>query len=230
MTTYPASFANDPFVARVASNLALVRSRIAASAPAPDQVRVVAVTKTFGVEAVLAAAAVGLGDVGENYVDELEAKRDQAGATTLRWHYLGALQTNKIARVCKSADVIAGVSRPRELDRLAACQARAVLYLQVDFTGAPARNGAPANEIEGLAHRARALGLDLRGLMCVAAPGEAAARAAFSSTARLADDLGLEERSMGMTEDLEIACELGSTEVRVGRALFGPRVPPGTLA
>jgi hypothetical protein len=230
MTTSPASFASDPLVARVAANLALVRARVAASAPNPERVRVVAVTKTFGVEAVLAAAAVGLGDVGENYVDELEAKRGQAGDTTLRWHYLGALQTNKIARVCGAADVICGVSRLRELERIAACSTRAALYLQVDFTGAQGRNGAPASEIEGLCARARTLGLDLRGLMCVAAPGEPAARTAFSSTARLADHLGLVERSMGMTEDLEIACELGSTEVRVGRALFGSRVSPGTLA
>jgi len=230
MTTYPASFANDPFVARVAANLARVRARIAASAPAPEQVRVVAVTKTFGVEAVLATLAVGLGDVGENYVDEIEVKRAQAGATTLRWHYLGALQTNKIARVCKSADVICGVSRLRELERIAACRADAVIYLQVDFTGGARRNGASSAEIEGLASRSRLLGLDLRGLMCVAAPGERAARAAFGDTARIADELGLVERSMGMTEDLEIACELGSTEVRVGRALFGSRVSQGALA
>ncbi|MFZ1063726.1 MAG: alanine racemase [Acidimicrobiales bacterium] len=230
MTTFPASFANDPLVARVAANLAFVRARIRSSAPAPDRVRVVAVTKTFGVQQVLAAAAVGLGDVGENYADELRAKRDQAGAVSLRWHYLGALQTNKIARICEVADVICGVSRIRELERVAACSSGAVIYLQVDFTGAEGRNGAPAHAIAGLAARARLLGLDLRGLMCVAPPDPAGARAAFASTARLADDEGLVERSMGMTEDLEIACELGSTEVRVGRALFGPRVSPGTLA
>ena len=229
MTTSPASFADEPLVARVAANLARVRSRIEASAAHPERVRVVAVTKTFGVDAVLAVAALGLGDVGENYVDELAAKRDQVRAVKLRWHYLGALQTNKIARICDAADVICGVSRLRELERIASCQSEAVLYLQVDFTGAEGRNGAPAREIAGLAERARSLDLDLRGLMCVAPPGDAA-RAAFAETARLADDVGLEERSMGMTEDLEIACELGSTEVRVGRALFGPRVSPGTLA
>jgi uncharacterized pyridoxal phosphate-containing UPF0001 family protein len=230
MTTYPASFASDPLIARVAANLALVRARIATSAAAPERVRVVAVTKTFGLEEVLAAAAVGLGDVGENYVDELESKRARISSTTLRWHYLGALQTNKIARICKCADVIGGVSRVRELERIAACHTEAVIYLQVDFTGANGRNGASPSTIDELAARARSLELNLRGLMCVAAPGEQAAREAFSATTRLADALGLEERSMGMTEDLEIACELGSTEVRVGRALFGPRVSPSTLA
>jgi hypothetical protein len=230
MTTCPASFAEDDLVARVAANLALVRSRIAASGRLPEDVRVVAVTKTFGVDAPRAALAVGLSDVGENYVDELEAKRVEATGLALRWHYLGALQTNKIARVCRAADIICGVSRQKELERIAAHREGMAIYLQVDFTGADGRNGAPANEIEGLAARARALGLDLRGLMCVSGPGAPAARVAFAGTARLADDLGLVERSMGMTEDLEVACELGSTEIRVGRALFGSRVPPGALA
>jgi hypothetical protein len=225
MTTFPVSSADVPLAARVASNLAGVRARIAASSPTPERVRVVAVTKTFGVDAVRAAFAAGLADVGENYVDELEAKRAQVGVAALRWHYLGALQTNKIARVCASADVICGVSRVRELERIAACGAGVALYVQVDFTGAAQRNGAPPGEIAELVSRARALELDVRGLMCVAGPGQDAARVAFAGTASIADDLGLAERSMGMTEDLETACELGSTEVRVGRALFGPRVP-----
>ena len=73
------------------------------------------------------------------------------------------------------------------------------------------------------------LGLDVRGLMTVAAPGEAAAKEAFESLARLADRLGLEERSMGMSDDLEAAVAAGSTMVRIGRALFGAR-PPATAA
>jgi uncharacterized pyridoxal phosphate-containing UPF0001 family protein len=229
MTTSPASFAENPFVARVATNLALVRARIEASAPAPASVRVVAVTKTFDVEAVQAAFAVGLGDVGENYVEELEDKRARVSTLTVRWHYLGALQTNKIARICAVADIVCGVSRERELERIARARDGMALYLQVDFTGARQRNGASAHEVPDLAARARTLGLDLRGLMCVAPPDPALARAAFEGTVRLANDLGLVERSMGMTDDLEIACELGSTEIRVGRALFGPRVTPSTL-
>ncbi len=74
--------------------------------------------------------------------------------------------------------------------------------------------------------RLRAFGLDVRGLMTVAAPGEAAARQAFATVGRLADELGLEERSMGMSDDLEAAVAAGSTMVRVGRALFGDRPPP----
>jgi len=229
MTTSPASFAEDPYVALVAANLAQVRARIASTGRSVDDVRVVAVTKTFGVEAVQAAAAVGLGDVGENYVDELEEKRAQCVDAPLRWHYLGALQTNKIARVCRAADVVCGVSRERELDRIASHGPATEIYLQVDFTGAATRNGAAPSEIAALVARARALELDVRGLMCVAPPESDGAREAFSMTTRLADEFALVERSMGMTEDLEIACELGSTEIRVGRALFGARVVPSPL-
>jgi uncharacterized pyridoxal phosphate-containing UPF0001 family protein len=79
--------------------------------------------------------------------------------------------------------------------------------------------------VSALVARLRDLGLDVRGLMTVAAPGAAAARAAFESVGRLADQLGLEERSMGMTDDLEAAVAAGTTMVRVGRALFGDRPP-----
>ncbi|MGA7834631.1 MAG: alanine racemase, partial [Acidimicrobiales bacterium] len=92
------------------------------------------------------------------------------------------------------------------------------------------RNGASPGEVEGLVDRARELKLNVRGLMVVAPKGEEPTRAAFVATVALADRLGLRERSMGMSEDLEIALELGTTEVRLGRALFGPRRSPGALA
>ena len=97
MTTSPASSANPELVARVAQNLATLRARIAATGRDPDTIRVVAVTKTFGVDAVRAAAANGLRDLGENYVDELETKYAQSRDLDLSWYFLGALQSNKIA-------------------------------------------------------------------------------------------------------------------------------------
>jgi uncharacterized pyridoxal phosphate-containing UPF0001 family protein len=229
MTTSPVSFADDPYVALVAANLTTVRARITSTGRASDEVRVVAVTKTFGAAAVRAAASVGLSDVGENYVGEMQEKRAQSAATSLRWHYLGALQSNKIARICRVADLVCGVARERELERIASSSPTTAIYLQVDYTGATTRNGASPSEIPSLVRRARALELDLRGLMCVAPPETLAAREAFSMTRRLADEFALVERSMGMTDDLEIACELGSTEIRVGRALFGARVVTSPL-
>jgi hypothetical protein len=224
MTTFPASSASNELVQRVAANLAGVRARIASTGRDPSSVRIVAVTKTFGADAVRAACAAGLRAVGENYVDELEAKRDEASDVDVRWHYLGALQTNKIARVSKAADLLCGVSRVKEIEKIADSRPGMAIYVQVDFTGTQGRNGADPSQVTGLVARAREAGLDVQGLMTVAPVGIEGARRAFAGTAGLADDLGLRERSMGMSDDLEIACALGASEVRIGRALFGPRM------
>ena len=119
-----------------------------------------------------------------------------------------------------------GVARVKEIDRIASCRPGATIYVQVDFTGASQRNGAHASDVAALVARARNLELDVRGLMVVAPAEPALARVAFKATRDLADDLGLVERSMGMSDDLEIACEQGTTEVRIGRALFGERGTP----
>ena len=222
MTTSPVSSA-DQLVQRVADNLAAVRARIAATGRDPATVRIVAVTKTFDADAVRAARANGLSDVGENYVDELCAKRDACADLDLTWHYLGALQTNKLAKVVACANVIASVSRPKELERIARLEASRRLYVQVDYTGSPERNGVPAAEAAALVERGRALHLNVCGLMTVAPNDPEGTRRAFRALGALADDLGLVERSMGMSDDLEVACEYGTSEVRIGRALFGAR-------
>jgi uncharacterized pyridoxal phosphate-containing UPF0001 family protein len=221
MTTFPASSASER-LERVGANLERVRARITSSGRDLASVRVVAVTKTFGVEEVHAAWQLGLRHFGENYVDELCTKRDAAPEGT--WHFLGALQTNKIARASACANVLGAVARERELEKLAALKSERALDIQVDFTGRAERNGVAPGEVAKLVSHARELNLNVRGLMVVAPTDPAAARDAFAATVALADELGLAERSMGMTEDLELACSLGSTEVRLGRALFGPRV------
>jgi uncharacterized pyridoxal phosphate-containing UPF0001 family protein len=227
MTTSPAS-SDSELRARVGANLEVLRQRIASTGRDVNSVRVVAVTKTFSREAVRAACEVGLTDFGENYVDELCAKRDAAPEGV--WHFLGALQSNKIARATQCAGVLSGVSRDRELNKLASLASTSMLDIQVDFTQRAERNGAPPSMVPELVSRARELNLKVRGLMVVAPPDADLARAAFRRTGELADELGLVERSMGMSEDLEMACELGTTEVRIGRALFGPRAHAGGLA
>ena len=225
MTTFPASSAEEALTGRTRVNLEIVRQRIAAVGRHPDEVRVVAVTKGFGPEVVRAAVAAGLTDVGENYVAELEAKRRQSGALGLCWRYLGALQSNKIARVSRVADVIEGVSRPKEITRLAHDAPGAAIYVEVDVTGRAERGGSAPDAVAALVALGRAQGLDVRGLMTVAPPDEAGARTAFATLRELADGLDLVERSMGMSDDFELACRYGTTEIRLGRALFGDRVP-----
>ncbi len=224
MTTFPASSADHELLERVAANLTLVQARIASTGRDPQSVRVVAVTKTFSPAEVRAAYDVGLRDVGENYVDELCEKREATPELDLHWHFLGALQTNKIPRIVRCADLLSGVTRTREIDVIAKVSPGQRVDLQVDFTGEGQRNGAAPREVAELVAYARARTLFVRGLMVVAPRGEKETRDAFRRTRDLADQLGLTERSMGMSDDLEIACELGSTEVRVGRALFGARV------
>jgi hypothetical protein len=223
MTTYPASFASNELIQRTSANLADVRARIVQSGRTVESVRIVAVTKSFGPEMVRAACAVGLKAIGENYVDELVEKRAAAPEVECEWYFMGALQTNKIARVLRSADLLCAVSREKELNKIAAVRPGMAIYVQVDTTGARARNGATPSEVAPLVRHALDLGLDVRGLMTVAPMDGPGAREAFHITNELANELDLRERSMGMSDDLEVACQHGSTEVRVGRALFGPR-------
>lgn len=221
-TTSPASFDN-PRISELERRLADVRATIRAQGRNPDDVRIVAVTKTFPWSYVRAAGAVGLIHVGENYLGELASKRGSDGAHAMVWHYLGTLQTNKIAKIAAVADVISGVSRIKEVEKLASLAACPALDIQVDTTGRLERNGASPDDVAMLVGRARALGLVVRGLMVVAPPEPTAAAASFGLVDALCRDLGIVERSMGMSEDYALACARGSTELRLGRALFGPR-------
>jgi uncharacterized pyridoxal phosphate-containing UPF0001 family protein len=227
ISTSPPSFASD----EVARRLGAVQQRIERAGGDPSRVRIVGVTKGFGPEAVAAAHAAGLRDLGENYAAELVAKAGGAGSGAvsvdgIRWHFLGAVQRNKVPLLAPIVGLWQSVSRGSEGDRIARFAPGAAVLVQVDTTGLPGRNGCPPEGVGDLVARLVDVGLDVRGLMTVAAPGEAAAREAFGSVGRLADRLGLEERSMGMTDDLEAAVAAGSTMVRVGRALFGDRPPP----
>ena len=223
ISTSPPSSASD----RVAERLHVVRLRIERAGGDPSAVRVVAVTKGFGPDAVVAAREAGLDDIGENYANELVAKvaevPDFAPASPTRWHFLGAIQRNKVARLAPLVGVWQSVSRLEEGERIARFAPGATVLVEVDTTGLPGRNGCPPDGTRALVPSLREAGLDVRGLMTVAAPDPDAARAAFETVGRLADELGLEERSMGMTDDLEAAVEAGTTMVRIGRALFGDR-------
>jgi PLP dependent protein len=192
-------------------------------------VRVVAVTKGFGPEAVRAARQAGLADLGENYAAELVGKAAADGEDGgVVWHFLGAVQRNKVAQLAPLVGVWQSVAREAEGARIARFAPGARVLVQVETTGLPGRNGCFPAEVIELVPRLADLGLDVRGLMTVAARDPTASGEAFVSLARLADRLGLEERSMGMSDDLEAAVAAGSTMVRIGRALFGARPPAAT--
>ena len=207
-----------------------MRSRIAAAGGDPDQVRVVAVTKGFGPDAVAACVSAGVVDIGENYAPELLYKAAAAPAHDLSqvcWHYLGAVQRRRVRALAPVVAWWETVARLVEGEAIASRAPGATVLVEVDVTGVAGRNGCAPDAVPDLVAALRALPLDVRGLMVVGPPGPPErAREGFRTTARLAHHLGLGELSMGMTQDLEVAVREGSTMVRVGRALFGERPMP----
>lgn len=220
----------------VVARLAEVRERIAATGRPANEVRVIAVTKGFGTDAVDAATAAGIYDLGENYAQELAEKAQDvapAGRMT-RWHFLGHVQRNKVRSIASLVHLWQGVDRVAAGEEIAKRSPGARVLVQVKLPAGGgdggARNGCAPAEVPALVGRLGELGLDVRGLMAVGPPGPAElARPGFRAVSALADRLGLVERSMGMTDDLDVAVEEGSTMVRVGRALFGARPVATTM-
>jgi pyridoxal phosphate enzyme (YggS family) len=190
-------------------------------------VRVVAVTKGFGEWAIEAAVSAGCPMIGENYAQELAAKRDVIERLVPEVHFIGRLQTNKVRLVADLVDVWASLDRAPLVDEVAKRAPAARVLIQVDTTGDPAKGGCAVADVAALVARARDVGLVVDGLMTVGPTGESpeSARMGFRQVRDLVEDLGLEVCSMGMSGDLEVAVQEGSTEVRIGTALFGPRPP-----
>jgi len=217
-----------------ADRLAAIRARIAAAGRKPEEIVVVAVTKGFGVEALDAAAAMGLDDLGENYAQELADKWRATADQPRRWHFLGRVQRNKVKSIASAVHLWQGVDRLAAGEEIARRAPGARVLVQVNIDGAASavtgRGGCPPAEVPGLVARLGGLGLDVRGLMAVGPKGPPElARSGFREVTVLADRLGLVERSMGMTDDLDVAVEEGSTMVRVGRGLFGARPVATTM-
>ena len=211
----------------VARQLEGVRSRIAEAGGDSQRVRVVAVTKGFGPEAVAAAAAAGCADVGESYAQELLAKADailESGATL---HFLGGIQRNKIARLAPHVHMWHSVDRLEVGQTIARHSPGAKVLVQVDLLGGalPGRAGVPLGAVSELVSGLRAAGLSVVGLMAIGPPPPADPEPGFREVAAVGRELGLPELSLGMSGDLEAAVRAGSTMVRVGTALFGPRPP-----
>jgi len=211
-----------------AGRLAECRHRIEGSSRDPASVRIVAVTKGFGAEAVRVALAAGLPDIGENYADELVVKAGQLAGDPVSpsWHYLGAVQRNKVPRLAPLVSCWQGISRAEEGQAIARRRPGATVLVQLDVAGLPGRGGCPPDRVTELVAALRDEELDVAGLMAVGPPGPPeSAREGFALVSSLADALDLPVRSMGMSDDLEVALSEGSTMVRLGRALFGDRPP-----
>ena len=191
--------------------------------------RIVAVTKGFGVDAPRAALAAGLTLIGENYAQELVSKHEElspAERERIEWHFLGRLQRNKVRSLASIVSVWQSVDRVELIDEIARRAPGAKVMIQLNLSEEPQKGGASVHDGSALVDHARDMGLDVVGLMGVGSAGDPAdSAAAFGELVALAEDLGLPERSIGMSDDLEVAVAQGSTMVRIGTGLFGVRAP-----
>lgn len=221
----------------VASRYEAVRRQVAHAADCvgrnPDDVLIVAVTKTQGIEAIRRALEIGVRDFGENRVQEFLGKFGLF--PDARWHFIGTLQTNKVKDVVGKACLIHSVDTIRllgEIDRRAtAAGVRQDVLLEVNVSGEDAKHGfVPADVQDALAEASALPGVAVKGLMTMAPFGRAEeSRWVFRELRELRDSLRatlpngveLSELSMGMSNDFRVAVEEGATIVRVGTAIFG---------
>jgi pyridoxal phosphate enzyme (YggS family) len=205
----------------------------------PEELRLVAVSKTFPAEAVAAAARAGQQDFGENYVQEAVAKiarvRELAPAAALRWHFIGPIQSNKTREIAEHFDWVQSVDRLKVAERLSqqrpAARGPLDVLLQVNISGEMSKSGVAPEAAGALAAAVAALPhLRLRGLMAIPEPaGDLDAqlpplrrmKQLFDALRRAHPDF--DTLSMGMSADLEAAVLAGSTMVRIGTAIFGAR-------
>jgi hypothetical protein len=216
----------------IAANVAAVRSRIDAAARRvgrdPGAITLVAASKTVALDRVAAVMAAGVLDLGENRAQELLMKAPALATTSgiarpePRWHFLGALQRNKVKALAPWVRCWQSVDREALGASIARHAVGAHVLVEVNLGGEPQKAGCAPEELARLIDTLVGQGLVVDGLMTVPPQG-GDPRPWFARLRGLADDLGLATLSMGMTDDFEVAVEEGATMVRVGRALFGAR-------
>ncbi|MDR6233736.1 YggS family pyridoxal phosphate-dependent enzyme [Pseudomonas oryzihabitans] len=220
----------------IAENSATVLERIAAASRTagrdPATVGLLAVSKTKPAAALREAAAAGLRDFGENYLQEALDKQATLADLPLVWHFIGPIQSNKTRAIASHFDWVHSVDRLKIAQRLAeqrpAERGPLNICLQVNVSGEASKSGCHPDELPALATAVSQLpNLRLRGLMAIPEPTDdpASQRAAFARLRTLSEalNLDLDTLSMGMSQDLEAAIAEGATWVRIGTALFGAR-------
>ena len=229
----------------IRQNLQAITATIVATAQEsgrpPGAVQLLAVSKTFGPEAVLEAVEAGQRAFGENYLqeglDKIHAVQQALGdgGPALAWHFIGPIQSNKTRPIAEHFAWVHTVEREKIAQRLSEQRPAGLpplqICLQVNISGEASKSGVAPDEVAALAHKVAALpNLTLRGLMAIPEPADdfAQQRAAFAQLRTIyeqlrADGLALDTLSMGMSADLRAAIFEGATIVRVGSAIFGVR-------
>ncbi|MDA2933309.1 YggS family pyridoxal phosphate-dependent enzyme [Acidobacteria bacterium AH-259-D05] len=202
----------------------------------PQEIRLLAVSKTFPADAVERAYAAGQTEFGENRVQEAQQKIPQVKETGLTWHLIGPLQSNKVRRAVELFHVIQTLDRPKIVRKLDQCAQELgktlTVLVEVKIGAEPQKHGVLPEEIPGMVELVDSMpGLCLEGLMTVPPYHEEAeaSRPYFTKMADLLSEINrhrhspLKELSMGMSHDYRVAIEEGATLLRVGTAMFGPR-------
>lgn len=209
----------------VAENLRAVRERIAQSGRDPDEITIVAVTKGFGPDACREAIAAGLTTLGENRVHEALTKMAEVDGA--EWHLIGHLQTNKAKIAAGRFQLIQSVDSLRLAEHIARVEPRQKVLVEVNISREPQKSGIASEDATALITEV-ARHLDLQGLMAMG-PSQGDPTEAFEELRRIRDQaqdkIGkpLPVLSMGMSGDFEAALKAGSTMLRLGQVLFGPR-------
>lgn len=223
----------------ISNALQAVRERVARAAAqcgrAPASITLLAVSKTFGPDAIRAAHAAGQRAFGESYAQEALPKIAALSDLNLEWHFIGPMQSNKTKPIAAHFAWVHGVDRAKIAQRLSEQRPPELpplnICLQVNVSGEASKSGVAPAQLALLASTVADFPrLKLRGLMAIPAPTEDAAqqRAAFGRVRELFEQLNaqgfaLDTLSMGMSHDLEAAIQAGATLVRVGSAIFGSR-------
>lgn len=229
----------------ISERIATVQERIELAARRsgrrPEEITLIAVSKTVESNLIEQAVDLGVRNLGENRVQEAVRKKQSVNRADVRWHLIGHLQSNKSRTAIDTCDFIHTVDSSKLAERLdrMACEAgtRVKVLIQVDLGLEPTKSGSPESELDNLARRlGAASNLELVGLMTLPPYFELAekARPYFAKlrnlmqvlNKELPSDRRMKELSMGMSHDFEIAIEEGSTMVRVGTAIFGSRSQP----
>jgi PLP dependent protein len=204
-----------------------IHEAAARSGRAPEAIRLIAVTKTVPAGRIRQAVEAGIGNIGENRLQEALPKRAELGDLPLTWHFIGHLQTNKAKKVVENFDWIQCVDRPELAEKLnqAATKPLPVL-IEVNVGGESSKSGIDPDRLPSFIENFVAYKrLHLRGLMAIPPFSENPedVRPYFKRLRGLSERFGLSELSMGMSHDFEVAVEEGATMVRIGSSLFGER-------